>query len=47
MASLLAPEQDVMSLGGWESDFIFKKIYRETMPESVKQSADKILKNIF
>ena len=47
MASLLAPEQDVMSLGGWESDFIFKKIYRETMSESVKQSADKILKNIF
>ena len=47
MASLLAPEQDVMSLGGWRSDFVFKRIYRETISDSVKQSAKKIIKNIF
>ena len=47
MASLYAPEQDVMELGGWESDFVFKRIYRETMSDSVKQSAKKIMDNIF
>jgi len=47
MASLYAPEQDVMEMGGWESDFVFKRIYRETISESVKQSSKKILDNIF
>lgn len=47
MASLYAPEQDVMELGGWESDFVFKRIYRETMPDSVKHSATEIMNNLF
>ena len=47
MASLHAPEQDVMSLGGWKSDFVFKRIYRETMSDSLKNSAQKIIDNIF
>ena len=47
MASLYAPEQDVMELGGWESDFVFKRIYRETMSDSVKHSAKEIMNNLF
>lgn len=41
------PEQDIMYLGGWESDFVFKQIYRESMEDSVKKSADTIIKNLF
>ena len=46
-STLKIPEQDIMSLGGWESDFVFKRIYRESMPESLKKSADKITKKFF
>ena len=46
-ASLHAPEQDVMKLGGWKSDFVFKRIYRESMDESIKESAKTIIDNIF
>ena len=40
------PEADVMALGGWKSDFVFKQIYRESMDESRKQSAKKLSKSI-
>ena len=46
-STLDIPEQDIMSLGGWESDFVFKRIYRETMHDSLKKSAGKIIDNIF
>lgn len=46
-STLNIPEQDIMFLGGWESDFIFKKIYRESMSDSVKKSADTIMKHFF
>ena len=46
-STLGLPEQDIMELGGWESDFVFKRIYRETMSDSVKNSAKKIMDNIF
>ena len=46
-STLGLPEQDIMELGGWESDFVFKRIYRETMSDSVMKSADKIMKNFF
>lgn len=46
-STLGIPEQDIMYLGGWESDFVFKKIYRESMEDSVKKSADTIMKNMF
>ena len=46
-STLNIPESDIMYLGGWESDFVFKKIYRESMEDSVKKSADTIMKNMF
>ena len=46
-STLGLPEQDIMELGGWESDFVFKRIYRETMSDSVKNSAKKIMDNFF
>lgn len=49
-ASTLMPESDAMSLGGWASDFVFKKIYRESMKEKRKASAqafnDGVFKNL-
>lgn len=33
------PEADIMALGGWKSDFVFKQVYRESMDESRKKSA--------
>ena len=41
-ASTLAPEADVMAMGGWKSDHIFKHIYRESMEESRLNSMDRI-----
>lgn len=38
-ASTIMSEADVMALGGWESDFIFKKVYRESMKEKREKSA--------
>ena len=46
-STLDIPEQDIMSLGGWESDFVFKRLYRESMPDNLKKSAGKIIDNIF
>ena len=46
-STLGLPESDVMSLGGWKSDFVFKSLYRESMAGSVEKSASKIMKSIF
>lgn len=45
--SLGIPDADIMSIGGWETDHIMKKVYRKSMEESKKQSIDKITKNLF
>ena len=39
-ASTIMPEADAMALGGWKSDFVFKQVYRESMDESRKGSAE-------
>lgn len=45
-ASTIMPESDAMALGGWASDFVFKKIYRESMKDKRKASAEKYINNI-
>lgn len=45
-ASTIMPEQDAMALGGWKSDFVFKQIYRESMKEKRKSSAEKYISQI-
>ena len=46
-STLGLPEQDILDLGGWESDSVFKRIYRESMPDSRERSAKTIMDNIF
>lgn len=45
-ASTIMPESDAMALGGWKSDYIFKKVYRESMKDKRKESAEKYINNI-
>ena len=46
-ASTIMPEADAMALGGWKSDHIFKQIYRESMKEKRKESAQKLNRALF
>lgn len=46
-ASTVMPESDAMALGGWKSDYVFKSIYRESMKDKRKESAQKYLNQIF
>ena len=46
-ASTIMPEADAMALGGWKSDFIFKQVYRESMKKQRKESAQKLLDQMF
>ncbi len=46
-ASTIMPEADAMALGGWKSDHIFKQVYRESMADKRKSSAEKYLKDMF
>lgn len=46
-ASTIMPEADVMALGGWKSDHIFKRIYRESLEDNRKKSADLFNKKLF
>ena len=46
-ASRFIPEADAMALGGWKSDYVFKQVYRESMKEKRKESAEKLLKQMF
>lgn len=46
-ASTIMPESDAMALGGWKSDYVFKQIYRESMKEKRKASAQKFNSDIF
>ena len=45
--SLGIPDADIMSIGGWETDAIMKKVYRKSMEESKKHSMDIITKHLF
>ena len=46
-ASRFIPEADAMALGGWKSDYVFKQIYRESMKEKRKESAQKLIDQMF
>ena len=45
-ASTIMPEADAMALGGWKSDYVFKQVYRESMKDKRKASAEKYINNI-
>lgn len=45
-STLNIPEADIMKMGGWKSDFVFKRIYRESMVNSYNDSAVKISNSI-
>ena len=46
-AATIMPESDAMALGGWKSDHVFKQVYRESMQEKRKKSAQKYLEDMF
>ena len=46
-ASTIMPESDAMALGGWKSDYVFKQVYRESMKDKRKSSAEKFNNRIF
>lgn len=39
-------DADIMAMGGWESDYVMKRIYRDAMEENKKTSAIKIANSI-
>ena len=45
-STLNIPEADIMKMGGWKSDFVFKRIYRESMVESYNENSVKISESI-
>lgn len=45
-SSLNMPEADIMAMGGWKTDHVFKTIYRESMEESRKKSMKTIADSI-
>jgi integrase len=38
MSALKIPEADIMAMGGWETDYVMKMIYRHAMEENKKDS---------
>ena len=40
------PEADIMKMGGWKSDFVFKRLYRESLDDSYKASSKTISDSI-
>ena len=46
-SSRYIPEADAMALGGWKSDHVFKQVYRESMKDKRKESAEELLKKMF
>lgn len=45
-STLGIPEADIMAMGGWKSDHVFKSIYRDSLQESQLKSMDIIANNI-
>ena len=40
-------EQDILSIGGWKTPSVMRKVYRKSMEESKKEAMDKISKALF
>lgn len=51
MSALGVPEADILRMGGWESDYVMKSIYRHSMMEkeekSKRDAAEKLRKALF
>ena len=45
-STLGIPEADIMAMGGWKSDHVFKSIYRDSLQESRLKSMEKIADSI-
>lgn len=45
--SIGIPDADIMSIGGWETDNVMKKIYRKSLEKSKQKSMSKITKGLF
>jgi len=45
-STLNIPEADIMKMGGWKSDYVFKRIYRESTIESYSESSVRISESI-
>lgn len=45
-STLNIPESDIMAMGGWKTDYVFKNIYRKSMEMSRRKSMDIIGNNI-
>ena len=45
-STLNIPESDIMAMGGWKTDYVFKNIYRKSMEHSRKRSMNIIGKKI-
>ena len=45
------PEADIMKLGGWETDYVMKGVYRHAMAdrnkEAQKKASDQLAKALF
>lgn len=51
MSSLNIPEADILEMGGWETDYVMKNIYRHSMKDKLKNSqfkaSDALSKTLF
>lgn len=51
MSALNIPEADIMRMGGWETDYIMKNVYRHSMIEkevqAKREAAEKLRKTLF
>ena len=45
--SLGIPDADIMSIGGWKTDSVMKKVYRKSLEESKQRSMDKFNNSIW
>ncbi len=51
MSSMNVPEADILKMGGWESDYVMKSVYRHSMMEkeedSKREAAEQLRKALF
>lgn len=51
LSAMNIPEEDILEMGGWETDYVMKNVYRHTMEgenkKSQKKASDKLAKAIF
>ena len=51
MSSLNIPEEDIMRMGGWETDYVMKGVYRHSMLEkeenAKREAAEKLRNTLF